>query len=112
MLPDLAITPLPQKKKKPLRTLCETITNHSLIGSHLGQWNDFITRFCRLCEENVESFYHLVQECPVLTALRTQIFQEYPDTLAGYKNKALAMSLLPQVLNLITLNAEAMLAAT
>ena len=109
MLPTLEITPLPQTRKPLERALCEVVTNHSLIGYHLGQWNDFISRFCRLCEENVETFYHLVHECHALEALRMQIFQQYDGTLAGYKKRILSFYDLPQVKNLIALNAEALL---
>ena len=97
---------LPASTKPQLCNLVEMITNHNLFGYHANKWQKHLTLFCRLCEEGVESTYHIVHECPDLELYRMTFNTLYEDTRDGYYSQLLAFYDLPQVQKMRLFNAE------
>ena len=62
----------PPATNTQLRGEKTTQTNKSAY--HQSKINIDISKFCRLCEENEETFIHLVSHCPRLTETRKEIF--------------------------------------
>ena len=54
------------------------ITGHNFLGKHQNQIDHTISKVCRFCDEEVETFHHFITECPALRKLRTDIFHDKP----------------------------------
>ena len=61
--------------KTQLRNLIEAITGHCLLNKHLSHWKEIESTKCRLCEEDDETYLHLINECPAMEYERRQIFE-------------------------------------
>ena len=61
--------------KTQLRNLIEAITGHCLLNKHLSHWKEIESTKCRLCEEDDETYLHLINECPAMELERRQIFE-------------------------------------
>ena len=61
--------------KTQLRNLIEAITGHCLLNKHLSHWKEIKSTKCRLCEEDDETYLHLINECPAMEYERRQIFE-------------------------------------
>ena len=54
------------------------ITGHNFLGKHQNYINSDISKVCRFCEEEEETFFHFLTDCPVLRTLRQDIFHDKP----------------------------------
>ena len=61
--------------KTQLRNLIEAVTGHCLLNKHLAHWKEIENTKCRLCEEDEETYLHLINECPAMEYERRQIFE-------------------------------------
>ena len=57
-----------------LGLLIKAITGHNFLGYHQNKVDSNISKVCRLCEEEYETFWHLIDECPRLRLTRQDIF--------------------------------------
>ena len=57
-----------------LALLIKAITGQNFLAYHQSKIDIDISKFCRLCEENEETFIHLVSHCPRLEETRKEIF--------------------------------------
>ena len=53
-------------------------TGHNFLGKHQNIINCNISKVCRFCNEETETFHHFITECPSLRQLRTDIFFDKP----------------------------------
>ena len=70
-------------KRGNLGRLVQFLTGHNKLKRHTNIQNGIIDpESCRLCQEDEESSYHVIAECPALQAYRGKIFQlPNPTTL-------------------------------
>ena len=61
-----------------LTTMVRTITGHNFLGKHQNKINPEISKACRFCEQEEETFHHLLTECEPLTPIRTEIYLDKP----------------------------------
>ena len=61
-----------------LTNLVRAITGHNFLGKHQNKIDHTISKVCRFCDEDIETFHHFITECPSLRQLRTEIFQDKP----------------------------------
>ena len=54
------------------------ITGHNFLGKHQNYIDPQISKHCRFCEEEEETFHHFITDCPTLRTLRTNIFLDTP----------------------------------
>ena len=61
-----------------LSTLVQFTTGHNKLNRHMNIINN-ITNLdsCRFCQEEEEESFHLIGECPALTAYRLKVFGKY-----------------------------------
>ena len=71
----------PQKSKKILdysrcylQTLVRALTGHNFLAKHQNRIGNPVAPECRLCEEDKETFIHLLTTCPRLKKPREEIF--------------------------------------
>ena len=57
-----------------LNLFIKAITGHNFLGYHQHKIDPNISLVCRICEEDKETFWHLIDECPRLRTLREEIF--------------------------------------
>ena len=50
------------------------ITGHNFLGKHQNYIDPQISKICRFCEEEEETFHHFITDCPALRTLREDIF--------------------------------------
>ena len=63
-------------KRGNLGRLVQFLTGHNKLKRHRNIQNGIIDpESCRLCQEDEESSYHVIAECPALQAYRGKIFQ-------------------------------------
>ena len=65
------------------RRLCRAITGHNGLNYHASKMDNMgiISPFCRLCEEQDETFYHLIKECPAtLSTINLNLFWKIANT--------------------------------
>ena len=71
-------------KRGNLSRLVQFLTGHNNLKRHRNIQNGVIDpESCRLCEEDEESSYHVIAECPAMQYFRREIFQNptsLPDT--------------------------------
>ena len=63
-----------------LTNLVRAITGHNFLGKHQNIIDRTISKVCRFCDEEIETFHHFITECPALRQVRTEIFQDKPIT--------------------------------
>ena len=61
-----------------LTTIVRAITGHNFLGRHQNKVDPEISKICRFCEGEEETFYHFLTECEPLTQMRTDIFLDKP----------------------------------
>ena len=64
---------------KKLGLLTQVVSGHGPFGGHVGHWNEKIDPTCSLCEEGVETPWHLWSECPALELERREVIVEEKD---------------------------------
>ena len=47
-----------------LSLIIKAITGHNLLGYHQNKVDCNTSKVCRLCEEDYETFWHIISECP------------------------------------------------
>ena len=57
-----------------LAILIKAITGQNFLAYHQSKINLEVSKICRLCEEEDETFIHLVTNCPRLEQTRREIF--------------------------------------
>ena len=57
-----------------LSLLVRAFTGQNFLLYHQSKIDTTISKFCRLCEEEEETFIHLIKECPSLELTRRDIF--------------------------------------
>ena len=64
-----------------LTTFVRAITGYNFLGRHQNLIDCSISKVCRFCEVEEETFYHYVTDCPTLRSLRNDIFldQAFPQ---------------------------------
>jgi ribonuclease HI len=62
--------------RSKMRRLLEIITGHNNLNYFQQKIDALQTSLCRFCEEEDETFFHLVTECPCFIDSRVEIFQE------------------------------------
>ena len=58
--------------------MIRAITGHNFLGQHQNRINPEISKVCRFCEQDEESFYHLLTSCDSLSQLQNDIFMDKP----------------------------------
>ena len=61
-----------------LTIMIRAITGHNFLGKHQNRINPYISKVCRFCEQEEETFYHLLTQCEPLQQTRTDIFLDKP----------------------------------
>ena len=56
--------------------VCEILTGHNNLKYCQYLQGNFYDYWCRLCEEEIETFIHFVTECPRLRQMRNEIFRD------------------------------------
>ena len=56
--------------------ICEILTGHNNLKYCQYLQGNFYDYWCRLCEEEIETFIHFVTECPRLRQMRNEIFRD------------------------------------
>ena len=56
--------------------IVQLITGHNFMLRHRAIIGEPVPSICRLCEEDEESSFHVIAECPALAVLRHQILGE------------------------------------
>ena len=59
-----------------LTIMVRAITGHNFLGRHQNKIDPLISKVCRCCEQEEETFHHFLTECEPLTQLRTDIFKD------------------------------------
>ena len=67
-----------------LKIMVEVITGHCLLNKHLSHWKDLPSVKCRLCDEEDETYHHLVTECPATELDRRQILRGHYESPIDY----------------------------
>ena len=81
----------------------QLITGHNYLSYHRNKLDILINPKCRLCEEQNETFVHLIAECPKLQTERRQRFtHEITDDHTWSVKKIIDFSRLPAVNNLLS----------
>ena len=57
-----------------LTMFVRAITGHNFLGKHQNYIDPNISKTCRFCEEEEETFLHFITDCPALRTLREDIF--------------------------------------
>ena len=63
--------------RKKLGQIVQLVTGHNHLRYHQHQICQDIDPLCRLCEEDSETSWHLIGECPALMEKRQEVFQKY-----------------------------------
>ena len=66
-----------------VQTLVRAITGHNFLAKHQNRIGNPVAPECRLCEENFETFIHLITEYPRLKQAREDIFLDTPPDDKG-----------------------------
>ena len=61
--------------RSQLTLIIQTITGQNELNYLSHKINPYISELCRFCEEESETFIHLISECPVFTDLRLEVFK-------------------------------------
>ena len=90
-----------------MRRLVKLITGHSKLNyvqSKIDPIN--ISPLCRFCEEEVETFAHLLNECPCFLSYRRDILLNKPiiNTLTWSHHQLLTFSYIPNIDNALSYN--------
>ena len=57
-----------------LQTLVRAISGHNFLAKHQNRIGEPIAPECRLCQEEPETFHHLLTKCPRLRQVRDEIY--------------------------------------
>ena len=57
-----------------LTVFVRALTGHNFLGKHQNYIDPQVSKVCRFCEEDEETFYHFITTCPTLRTVREEIF--------------------------------------
>ena len=83
-----------------LRDLVEVVTGHCLLNKHLSMWRVLPTKSCRLCEEEDETYHHLIYKCPATELARREILKSSYDSTLDYFSDLIRFSKVKRVRSL------------
>jgi ribonuclease HI len=63
-----------QLSKSSLSRLIQIVTGHNFLSYFQFKLDSTINPLCRMCEEENETFYHLITQCPALETTRRDVF--------------------------------------
>ena len=72
-----------------LQLLVRALTGHNFLAKHQNRIGNPVAPECRLCEEDKETFIHLLTACPRLDRPRKEIFLD-ADPMANWKPHQIA----------------------
>ena len=83
------------------RNFVRAITGHNFLGKHQNRIDQAISKACRFCDEEEETFHHFITECPSLRLLRSEIFhdKQLPNDNSWSINKVKLFILEPTIHN-------------
>ena len=89
-----------------MRTLIELITGHNNLNYFQSKIHPEISGNCRFCEEEDETFEHLLNDCPCFLIARRDLLQNntITNTLAWDPKTLLKFSELPSISQALTDN--------
>ena len=61
--------------RQELGLVTQFLTGHNRLNRHESLVNSEVDPMCRFCQEDLESSWHLVADCPCLLGKRLEIFQ-------------------------------------
>ena len=61
-----------------LTTMVRAITGHNFLGKHQNKIDPGKSKACRFCEQEEETFHHLLTGCEPLAPIRTDIYLDKP----------------------------------
>ena len=87
-----------------LTTFIRATTGHNFLGKHRNHIDPYISAVCRFCEEEVETFFHFMVECPKLRELQRDIFldKQHTDDNSWSRNKVKTFILEPTFYHTLT----------
>ena len=69
-----------------VQLLSRALTGHNFLAKHQNRIGQPVAPECRLCEEEPETFIHLITKCPRLTQSRQDIFLDnIPNDNSAWK---------------------------
>ena len=71
-------------KRLPLGRLVRLVTGHSSLNDHRHLVDPQISRSCRLCHTEPESFFHFFTQCVQTADLRRELLPDIPHTTATW----------------------------
>ena len=94
--------------RSQLTLIIQTITGQNKLNYLSHKINPHISELCRFCEEEEETFIHLISECPVFTELRLEVFKRRAFTsLEEWKpHQLLKFAQHPQIYAALTSDVE------
>ena len=94
--------------RSQLTLLIQTVTGQNKLNYLSHKINPQISELCRFCEEESETFIHLLSECPVFTQLRLEVFETRAfTTLSKWKpHQLLKFAQNPQIFEALTSEVE------
>ena len=79
------------------------ITGFNMLSYIQSKADPHIDPSCRLCNEEAETFWHMITECPRLTGIRAEVFLDETPTTDNWKpNKLIAFSRYTTILNMLS----------
>ena len=87
-----------------LTIMVQAITGHNFLGKHQNRIDPVISKVCRFCEQEEETFHHLLTECEPLTQTRTDIFldRQHPTDNSWSIFKIKSFILEPRIFDALT----------
>ena len=94
--------------RSQLTLLIQTITGQNKLNYLSHKINPQISELCRFCEEESETFIHLISECPVFINLRLEVFHTRAfESLTDWKpHQLLKFAHHPQIFEALTTDVE------
>ena len=82
-----------------LTTFVRALTGHNFLGKHQNYIDNNISKVCRFCESDEETFHHFITHCPSLRQLQEEIFLDklFPTDNSWSIHKVKQFMLEPQI---------------
>ena len=87
-----------------LTTFVRALTGHNFLGKHQNYIDNNISKVCRFCESDEETFHHFITHCPLLRQLQEDIFLDklFPTDNSWSIHKVKQFMLEPQIYRALT----------
>ena len=83
--------------RSQLTRLVKITTGHNALAYHSYKIDNTIDPICRLCGEDIETFFHFATDCPRLRETRTDIFADKDITDSWAVGHILELSHVPAI---------------